>query len=107
MYFSCVAVLKQCIETAKRQVICALTGENDVTIFAMLRQQENEYSLIIEFSLLKSFGEKKRRWENKGYQLESFKRKSVQKNKPYLVKYNLIIVIFLQTVILGFGGCLI
>ncbi|XP_071178392.1 uncharacterized protein [Mytilus edulis] len=84
----CVAVLKQCIETAKRQVICALTGENDVTIFAMLRQQENEYSLIVEFSLLKSFEEKKRRWENKGYQLESFKRKSVQKNKPYLISFS-------------------
>ncbi|CAC5425217.1 unnamed protein product [Mytilus coruscus] len=84
----CVAVLKQCFDSAKSQVIRAIRGENDVNIFAMLRQQENEYSLIVEFALLKSFEEKKMRWENKGYRLESFKRKSVQKNKPYMISFS-------------------
>lgn len=86
LYFSCIAVLRDFVETAKTQVIRAIRGENDVNIFAMLRQQENEYSLIVEFALLKSFQEKKMRWENKGYQLESFKQVLVQKNKPYMVR---------------------
>lgn len=82
---SCVAVVKQLFDQAKTQVIRAIKGEDDITIFSMLKQQENGYSLIVEFARLKSFEKRKAFWEGKKYKFESFKQKTVRRNKPYKV----------------------
>lgn len=80
------------MDEAKTQVIRAIRGENNIKIFAMLKHQQNEYSLIVEFALLKSFEERQKHWEKMEYKLESYVEETVRKNKPYKVRYSFALI---------------
>ncbi|CAC5396357.1 unnamed protein product [Mytilus coruscus] len=84
----CVAVVKKFLDEAKTQVIRKIRGEHDIKIFAMLKHQQNEYSVIVGFALLKSFEERQKYWEKMEYKLESYVEETVRKNKPYKISFS-------------------